>query len=206
MDDILKYINNNEWEKAIDKLKSENMLNKSITGAGNILHFACIRGNEDIIFKLVKDKDIDILKRNKSYENCLMLLLKNGWNDIAKKLYNKYPELLNTFDDDRHTPLNYARQDIFEDMVDTIIKNKMTYIFDYRNNKHRSILNHLIDENMDVSIIKKICKHANINKFTYMPFLHCAVAYQKPEIVKVLLECGAEVDLLSKMIRLPYHQ
>lgn len=71
-----------------------------IINGNNLLHFACIRGNEYAInYYLVKYPEL-IFVSNENGDTCVHLLAKYKWDDILKKVLTKYPEAIKLINND----------------------------------------------------------------------------------------------------------
>jgi hypothetical protein len=103
MEDILKYLNNNEFDKIIKIKNYETFSNNN----NNILHLLAIRGNE-VGIDYFLEKNSELLKSNNEGSNILHLLFEHGWDDLAEKYYKLYPELLYLYDTFIKSPISYC--------------------------------------------------------------------------------------------------
>lgn len=144
MNDILKLINESNW---IDAIKKSDDLFKLIDNDKNLFHYACMRGNEDVINQIL------LLESNKIYisdndgNTCSHLLIKNGWYDILFNIIEKNPHFLKLKNNN-----NQFIYDMIIDKPDMLIKmlnimknNNMTQYLNYIKPNESTFLLDIID-------------------------------------------------------------
>jgi ankyrin repeat protein len=141
MENIIKLINKNKWTDAIKLLNNDY---ENIIDGNNILHFACIRGNEKIINKIIKNETNEIYKSNDDNNTCCHLLAINMFDDILIKIIKKYPKYLKLLNGKNELIIHLVidRIKIFENILDVMIKNN--YIDE---------LNTINDNNMNILLM-----------------------------------------------------
>lgn len=174
MSNIIELINNNLWDKAIDKSIN---ISDNILDGNNILHVACIRGNIDVVNKIIninKDNDL-IYKSNSTGLNILHILFKYGWYDYGYTIYLQFPKLLNNIDETNITPLFYIldKKELLTNILNNYIKNNTDFnLFNKINlNNNKTILLELIDRN-DFDNIDLIVKYVDLTIPVKSPPLH----------------------------------
>ena len=155
MEEILELINNNKFEDII-KIKD---FNKIKLNENYLIHLLAIRGNQEGLDFFIKNKSFDFNISNDLGLNIIHLLFKYGWDDLAKKYYKIFPDLLTNIDKDLYYPICYSvdRFDTFLDCFNFMKKSK-----DILNNV--SLMN-------DNIIIKLIKKSKNDDNDVYLKFL-----------------------------------
>lgn len=177
MEHILKYLNDNNFEEIV-KIKNYNTY---ITDGNNILHLLAIRGNEKGLDYFLSSNP-ELNETNSMGHNIIHLLFKNGWDDIAKKYYTKYTELLYTHDKDLKLPISYSvdRYNTFIDCFKYMKKHDDTNISEILNNV----------SNYNDNIIINIIKLSDDDK--YYKFIVDnldLIDFDKPKINPVLIYC-----------------
>ena len=126
MNRILKYINNNEWKKVLNKYDPFEL----IENTKNIFHYACMRGNKNVIdFCIKKNSDLIYVSDNNGNTGAHLLAI-NNFYEILINLVKKYPKFLIL----RNNMFGYIHNIICNDLntldkiIDIIIKNKYTDI------------------------------------------------------------------------------
>ena len=193
MENIIELINNDKFEEAYKILKKEDKLNIFILDKSNILHLCAIRGKE-YIFELIKDKEIDIYLSNGRGENILHLLLRNGWDKIALKIVNIYPDILNYQNMINMYPILYVveREKTLDKLIDIILKHKdFIEQINVVTQDNKSLITKLID-NDNLKIIEKLIKYINFNIPKNMPILMYAILNKKDRIVNKLIEMNPQ--------------
>lgn len=141
---ILNLINNNDWETAIDTLGDEF---RPIYNEKTLFHYACLRGNKEIITKYLNTKSEKIyLSDNDGNTGCHLLAF-GEWDDILIDVLKTYPiflKLKNTNDDficdlvkDRHHTLKFV--------VNTMIDNNMSIYLNFVKHTNRTLILDIID-------------------------------------------------------------
>lgn len=182
MDNILELINDNNFEKII-KIKD---FNKIKINDNNIIHLLAIRGNElglDFFINYKENKDFDINIANDSGFNILHLLFNNGWDKLAEKYYEQFPELLYNIDNNICAPLVYCI-----DRFETFLK-CFTFMERYKKSEIQNILNNVSITNYNI-IILLIKKSKNKEDDPYKQFLFDIIDlidFEKPKSSPVLI-------------------
>ena len=194
MTNIIKYINNDAWEDALNNLVD---ITDTIFDGNNILHVACIRGKTEIINKLKTKLDLGL--GNDRGETCLHLLFRNGWDEIAQTIYEEFPSLLGSIDAIGRTPIMWVtnRSEVLLRLIDTIIKLKMTDIFDMVTFDERTLVLDIIDKSDNLqylNILKKLLPFIDMSKPTKSPVIHYCIIQSKYSALKLLIDFGADIE------------
>ena len=111
MENIIKHINLEQWNEALDILHKSKMLDDYVIDGNNILHIACIRGKKAPIIKILA-YGANISISNEDGNNMLHLLLKYAWDSIVNDLLELNSDicdsllvLLSNINNDGETPL-----------------------------------------------------------------------------------------------------
>jgi hypothetical protein len=208
MENIIELINNDKFEEVYKILKKEHKLNDFIIDKSNILHLCAIRGKE-YIYELIKDKIIDIYLSNGRGENILHLLLRNGWDKIALKIVNIYPDLLNYQNMINMYPIMYAveRKNILKGIINIILKHKdFIEQINVVTQENKNLITRLIDID-NLEIIERLIKHINFNIPKNMPILMYAILNKKTKIVNKLIEINPQncINIHNELNMFPIH-
>ena len=142
--DILKLINNNNWLEAIDKT---NDIFESILNGKNIFHYACIRGNKEIIKKYIDLNSVNIYNLDDDGNTGGHLLALNNFYDILIELVDDKYEMLKIKNNDDKFIFNIVEDNflVLDKILDIMNKNKITKYLNYINNQGRTLSLNVID-------------------------------------------------------------
>lgn len=145
---ILELINSNQWNEAFDIVKSENDVFTEIINGKNLFHYACMRGNSEMINKYLELNDEKIYRSDNNGNNGFHLLAINDWDNILLEKLQKYPIFLKlkNGDDDFICNLVINKFDTLRDVVGLMEKNNYVNYFNYVNeHTDRTIVLDVID-------------------------------------------------------------
>ena len=144
---ILEHINSNNWTDAIKLTKN---LFYPISSGKNLFHFACMRGNSDVINEYLKLKSHQILLSDDFGNTGAHLLAINQWDDLLLELLNHEPQFLTLKNNDEYF------------IYDLVIDRKKTFILILemmKINNYQKYLNYLSKSN--ISLFIKIVDYYN---------------------------------------------
>lgn len=175
MKNILKLINNNDWDMAFNILQEHNLLYDNIIGGKNLLHLACIRGKHDIVNKYInlRPSSDNITISTDNGNNMAHLLSIHGWDDLLYDVIKKIPTLVKRTNNNNESFITYImdRTDILKKIYKLLLKydnfdvfnlisvdniTPMMYIVD-------NIDDNTIDNNDNNNIYIQILKHDKVD-------------------------------------------
>lgn len=172
MNKILKYINNNEWKKALKKYDPFEIINND----KNIFHYACMRGHKNTIEYYINMNNELIYISDVDGNTGAHLLAINKFYDILINIVKKYPRFLIL----HNNMLEYINNIIYTDfytlnkIIDLIIKYKYTYIFPEKNINgytfYYSLFNMIETNNKFTKILDKIWFYNELPFLAAKPF------------------------------------
>jgi len=205
MNDIISLINNNRWNDAIDKLKGN--INEYILDGNNILHLACIRGNKVVINTLLNNKNIGLSIGNKNGDNCLHLLIRNGWDDLSITVATEYHTILVLMNDDGELPIHLAidRLLILDKLLKIMIKHNYIDQINIIKGKGETLLNDIIIRSINDDAYFNIFKLLIKNKIALdipktSPPLHTAIRFKSKDCIEYLIN-NTNIDLEQKDVK-----
>jgi len=209
MDNLLKYLNDNNFK---DIIKNKEYDNINING-NYIIHLLAIRGNEEGLDFFI-DNNINIKKSNSNGSNIIHLLFQNGWDELAHKYYIKYPDLLFNINNDFIYPisLSVSRFDIFNKCFKFMLKydDKKTYdvlndVSKFNNNIFILLIKNSQD-NKDDKYTKFIMDNINnidYSKPLYEPILMYSIEKNKNILTKYFINNDKGINNKDNMDLLP---
>lgn len=209
MDNLLKYLNNNNFNEII---KNEEYNNINING-NYIIHLLAIRGNEEGLEYFIDNK-FDINKTNIIGSNIIHLLFENGWDELANKYYTKYPELLFNINNDFVYPitLSVSRFNVFHKCFKFMLKYDKNKIFDIFNDVSKfnnNIFTLLIiysEDNKDDKYTKFLIDNINnidFSKPLYNPILMYSIEKNKNILTKYFINNNKGINNKNYLDLLP---
>lgn len=202
---ILKLINNNKWNDAINKLSN---IFEYIDDDKNLFHYACMRGNEIIINKFIKLKSKEIFNSDNDGNTGAHLLAINGFDNILLKLVKQEPMFLKLKNNDDEYIFNLVifRLDTLKKILALMKKNNYTKYLEYidvvnnkkslildiiwlyfKNNKYLDILQYLYDLDLNLE-----------NTLIYALDLTFDFKIKSPGIVEYMLKKFDKLDVNAK--------
>jgi ankyrin repeat protein len=203
MKDIIKLINNNNWDLAINSMSD---IFIPIVNGNNILQIACIRGRQDIIKQILLLKSKQIYNINDDGDTCCHLLAKQLLFDLLLEICIKYPEFLKIPNNNSQLIIHLTLDNptICYKILLLMIKYKYIDKLNIINNNSRTFLLDLIDKiNNDkltsyLKIINKLYKTSiNFNIPQDLPPLIYAIMNKKYNLAIKLLN-RAKLDINIK--------
>ncbi|MBM3204192.1 ankyrin repeat domain-containing protein, partial [Candidatus Woesearchaeota archaeon] len=176
MTNILELINENKWSRAIE---ISNDIFAPINDNYNIFHYACIRGNSEVINVILDLKSQSIINSdNRGNTGCHLLAI-NGWDNILLDVVQREPYFLKLKNDDDLFVFNMLlkRQDILIKIIDIMKKNNMLEFLDFVRFNNRTLLLDVIES---ASINKE---YLELLKYLY----DLGVNFNSPEIYPPLI-------------------
>lgn len=130
MNNIIELINNNNWIGAINKLSNPFDV---IDENNNLFHFACLRGNKEIIQKYLDMKSDFIYNANEDGDTGIHILAKAKWDDILINIISKYPNflILRNNDDNLIANLVMKRMDTLKKVLNVMLENNLCNKLNY---------------------------------------------------------------------------
>lgn len=195
--DILNLINNNNWSDAINKI---NDLFTPIFHGKTIFHYACTRGNEEVIQQYLNLKS-DLLNNLDNDGNTgAHLLALNEFDDLLTKIINTLPSMLKIKNNNDQFIFNiiYKRHHTFKRVLDCMEKNKLLEYLNYIRNDGRTILLDIIDnENTELlTMLSNLGINWDIPK--NLPPLLYAIDSDHNDVTKFILsEIKPNVNIIS---------
>ena len=194
--ELLKLINQDEWTKILKKYNPRSI---EING-NNLLHYACIRGNEKIINKILEKDPTLFYVANVNGETCSHLLIKNNWFNIFQRTYVDHPDVITFIDNYGQTIAQIAVDKPF--ILQWLINQVPSDYKDSMNNLNLqgyNVLTQLIKvttgRDIYMDIIKQLLqKGVNINMGNIQPINYAAIN-NNLELVKLLLQHGANPNI-----------
>jgi ankyrin repeat protein len=201
---LISLINKKQWKKI---LKRYNPRKVDLNG-NNLLHMACIRGDEKAIDEIIKYDPNLFYIANVYGETCSHLLLKNNWHHLFQKYYSIYPDII--------TFINNQGQNIAQIIIDqpVILQwliNKIPAAYkDSMNNltiDGQTLLAQLvkITSGKDVyfEIIQDLLKMGiNINAGSVPPLTYATIN-NNIDIAQLLLKYGANPNIRNQLYMTP---
>lgn len=141
---ILNFINNNEWDTAINNLKN---LFSPIYNQKTLFHYACLRGNKKIIDKYLATKSEKIFLSDNDGNTGCHFLAYGEWDQILIEVTVNHPTFLKlkNSNDDFVCDLVKDRVNTLEKIIDIMIKNNMVKYLNFVKNNDRTFILDLID-------------------------------------------------------------
>jgi len=214
---MLKLINDNKWDKALEKLNG-NYFNE-INNKKTLFHYACIRGNEKIIDFYLNLKSTLIFKSDNDGNTGCHLLAINGFDDLVINIVKQEPEFLNLKNKqdkfiynyvpkvikimkqyDQLNNLNYVRHDGKTFLLDLIDNNKDLLEYDYLNfdlPSHMPVLMYAISTyKYDICLKLLDMPNINVNIISTEQFtpLIMSIIHNQYDIVKKLIDKNADIN------------
>lgn len=197
---IIKLLETKNWNKIIKKYKDPRKV--KING-NNLLHIACIRGEEEAMnYYLYKYPHLYYVS-NDNGENCGQLLAKYGWHELLKKTIVRFPDSLSLVNNSGNTLLNSLVDEPF--ILGWILNNlDPEYLKNMKQEQITNLLNmvELIKRNKgrDIyeDIIRKLVnKGYNLNQSENPPLMYASYL-NKPNLVDIFLKGGADPNIKNK--------
>jgi len=204
INNALNDMNNGQWTKAIKTLTDSDSdifvpLNEM---KNNIYHFACIRGNKELIQKMIESNSSEIYNSNKIGDTCCHLLAKNNWDDILLYVVSKKHKYLKLSNNNNELLIHlvYDRPIILNKLLDMMINhNYMKYLNNIIANNNKTILIYAIENNYDDIIDKLVGANMNINLPSTMPPLIYAIISKKYNYVaKFVIVKDININVYTK--------
>lgn len=211
MNKILELINDNNYDKAKDKLIYLNKINDNIIQDNNFIHICAIRGNNKLI-DYIDDKNIDKYKSNGKGENILHLLLKYGWDELALELIEKDDKYLDYSNLIFQYPIIYCinRIYIFNKILD-VVYNKYPEQINIVDTRNKTLVSYIIMQIKDdinnkyFELIKKIKDKINFNLPEERPILIHCILNKLIYLSKYLIENSYGINSYNKYQLFPIH-
>lgn len=86
MDDFIEEIFNHDFDDCVAYIENGFDVNTTDDRGRTILHWACDQGWDDFVLYLLNNTKINILKRDKRYQNAIQVAISNHYYDIADTL------------------------------------------------------------------------------------------------------------------------
>lgn len=144
-DYILDLINNNEWDKAI--LESKDIFSKIFEGK-NIFHYACIRGNKNVILTALNLKSISILISDHNGNTGAHLLALNGWDKLLLEVIEFEPIFLKLKNNHDKFVYNYViqRNDTFFKIIKAMSKSSYLQYLNFVRQNNKTLLIDILEQ------------------------------------------------------------
>ena len=206
---IHKLIENNQWDKIYNLIKSKKIdYNKEITNGNTILHYASIHNNNKII-KYFIDHNLDAFnKSNKEGDTPIHLLAKYGYTTLLKEVLLKNKDGVNLINNNNETVINILYNNL--DFIKWIISNyKGNIKITNYNSNGDNILTKNIEESENKSdhnygvlslLLKKFQGKINEEDTS---LLSLAIESNKDHIVDLLLQNNYDVNKKDKKFMTP---
>ena len=163
---IIDLINKNEWDNAMKLLKDPF---QPISSGKNIFHFACLRGNNDIINKCIDMRSKNIYLSDDNGNSGCHLLALNEWDNILLNVVEKEPLFLKLKNDNDEFiyDLVLQRIDTFIKIIECMKMHKMEKYLNYVDYNNKSLFMSIIDIYEDDKNIIKIVKKLDKVKYNF---------------------------------------
>ena len=206
---IHKLIENNQWDKIYNLIKSKKIdYNKEITNGNTILHYASIHNNNKII-KYFIDHNLDAFNNsNKEGDTPIHLLAKYGYTTLLKEVLLKNKDGVNLINNNNETVINILYNNL--DFIKWIISNyKGNIKITNYNSNGDNILTKNIEESENKSdhnygvlslLLKKFQGKINEEDTS---LLSLAIESNKDHIVDLLLQNNYDVNKKDKKFMTP---
>jgi hypothetical protein len=210
MDNIIKLINDEKYETVYKLLKKEKKLNEYIIDKNNFLHLLAIRGKEYIL-KLLDKKNIDIYSSNGRGENILHLLLRNGWDNLAVKIANMYPKLLDYQNVAKYYPISISvnRYDTLIKLCKLLLDNEyyeqINYVSIENTNLITKIIELLEDESKIIDILKMFNFRIDYKLPKEKPILIYSIIAKKYKVTDYLISNNNGINIPNTTNLYPIH-
>jgi ankyrin repeat protein len=201
---IMKYINKNKWNKILLKYDPHTQ----VADGNNILHMACIRGNKEAIYKILKRYPQMFYVSNLMGETCSHLLLKHKWYDLFKSTFLIHPDIISFVDNQGMTVAQIAIDApfILQWLIDKIpdaMKDSMNNLSYEGVNLLLRLLQTTTSRDIYYEIIQKLVnKGVDLNAPAQYPPLIYTSSHNKPELTRLLLENGANPNVRDESAQL----
>ncbi len=206
MTNIFKLINNNDWTKIYKQLVSDKISPTDELPNGNtIIHMASINNNKKIISYYLKNNINPLLKSNINGNTPIHLLATYIYTDTLKKCITTYPDFLTLLNNDNESISNILYNNL--DLIKFMCSFKINLITDDTNGNN--ILTKNIDDTNKLNdnnykIIKLLLKsQSKFIEDNPTSFLCYAINQNKPEIAKLLIENGYDINKKDKSFLTP---
>lgn len=135
MNDIITMINNGNWNEVFDQLKKSDKLFDHISNGKNLFHYACMRGNIDIINKFLNIKTSRIYLSDNDGNTGFHLLAINEWDNILTDKISLFPKFLKlkNNEDDFIFNIVLSKYDLFKKIILLMIEMKYEKYLNYIN-------------------------------------------------------------------------
>jgi hypothetical protein len=158
---ILKLINNREWDKVINEL---NNIEDDIWNGNKLVHYIGHQGDIKL-YNILKNK-VDFDHKNNEGNTVLLLLIKNGFIDLFKKISKQHPTLILRSDNKGDNVFHFLLDDInlFKYILNLCKKHKFNYklLINFNINDNTPLLNAVKSNKSDII---KLCIENNIDLY-----------------------------------------
>ena len=191
MANILDLINNNKWSNAIKLLNND--IFKSINNNYNIFHYACMRGNQKIINKLLKLKSQDIFISDNNGNTGFHLLAINGYDNILSDVSKLEPQFLKLKNNEDKFIFNlvYTRHDILYEIINIMNENNMISYLNFIRYDNRTLL-------LDIIYIIKDEKDIKLLTYLYKLDLDFNIPKKTPPLIYALTFENTKKKFIAK--------
>lgn len=199
-DEILSLINNNDWKSV---LKMTNPIFKILKDGRTLFHYACIRGQKNIIDLMLNLKSVDIFKSDLEGNTGAHLLGIGGWDELLINLIKKEPTFLKIKNEYDKFIFNIVinRPTTLEKIIELLEQNSMIEYINYVRNDGKTFLLDLIkvtektNDKIYYDILKKIKNYATEIPISRPP-LHYAISKGYMKVAEFMInEIPIDVNL-----------
>ena len=200
-DSIIELMNRGDWPAAINEMPE---LFDPIVNNNNLFHFACIRGNAEVIKQFLATKSIRLYDSNDDGDTGCHLLAKNEWSDMLCEIVETFPKFLKMRNSQNRLILYYTldRPNLFKSVFALMKKNNYCKYLNTMDTFNRTIILDIIDriqfDNLNYTdTIREFCScGVNMNYPVSSPPLMYAIAHKMYDIAHILIsECNVNVNV-----------
>lgn len=200
---IIDLMNAGDWANAISKTLD---IFAPIVNGNNMFHFACIRGNTEVIEQMLKLESIKIYDSNDDGDTGCHLLAKNEWSNILCSTVAKYPKFLKLRNYNNKLVISYTLDNpqLFNKIYEIMDENDYCKYLNTIDTDDRTVVLDLIDKfqfnNMPyLNTIQKMCScNIDMNIPHNSPPLLYAIMHKMNNVAKIMItNCETDVNITN---------